>query len=200
MCLPGQAVIERKETGMDRTKQADARRGFTLIELLVVIAIIGLLAAIIIPALNGALGTAKKARAMQMCRDLQGACQRYFAEYNRMPVPTGTKHGEKDLLYSDNNKDVVDILILSGDVEKPEVVNSRSIRFLDMDAKTLDAYEKDKNKGLLDPWGTAYEIYLDMTFDDVIEAEKVDEIKAKVAVRSAGPDGEWDTKDDLRTW
>ena len=117
---------------MDRTERASRRQGFTLIELLVVIGIIGLLAAIIVPALNGALGTATKARAMQMCRDLQGACQRYFAEYNRMPVPPspkGPRHGEKDVLYSEDNKDVVDILILSEDVEKPEVVNARSIRF-----------------------------------------------------------------------
>lgn len=201
VCLPGQASIERKETGMDRTERASRRQGFTLIELLVVIGIIGLLAAIIVPALNGALGTAKKARAMQMCKDLQGACQRYFSEYNRMPVPQGTKHGTEDKVYGrENNRDVVDILILAEDLENPEVVNPRSIRFLDMDAKTLEAYGEDKNKGLLDPWGTAYEIFLDMTFDDLIETDKADEIKAKVAVRSAGPDTIWDNKDDLRTW
>jgi prepilin-type N-terminal cleavage/methylation domain-containing protein len=196
---------------MDRTKQAAARQGFTLIELLVVIAIIGLLAAIIVPALNGALGTAKKARAMQMCKDIQGACQRYFSEYNRMPVPKGTKHGQNDAKYGKDNSAVIDILILSDDLKAEDlpVVNPRSIRFLDMDAKTLEAYNEDKTKGLLDPWYKKddnstrehhYEIYLDMTFDDVIEADNADEIKAKVAVRSAGPDGKWDTKDDIRTW
>jgi hypothetical protein len=43
-----------------------------------------------------------------------------------------------------------------------------------------------------------------MTFDDVIETDKLDEIKAKIAVRSLGPDGkEYDGSgkdDDLRTW
>ena len=203
VCLPGQAVIERKETGMDRTERASRRQGFTLIELLVVIAIIGLLTAIVVPSVNGAFKSAKKARAMQMAKDIQGACQRYFSEYNRMPVPQGVKHGDGDKLYEDDNKDVIDILILADDLKALPVVNAKSIRFLDMDSKTLETYEKDKEKGLLDPWGVAYRIYLDMDFDDRIEVSggsADDAIRAKVAVASAGPDGEWDTKDDIRTW
>ena len=169
-----------------------------------VIAIIGLLTAIVVPSVNGAFKSAKKARAMQMCKDIQGACQRYFSEYNRMPVPQGVKHGDGDKLYEDDNKDVIDILILADDLKALPVVNAKSIRFLDMDSKTLEAYEKDKEKGLLDPWGVAYRIYLDMDFDDRIELSgsggSSDAIRAKVAAASAGPDGEWDTKDDIRTW
>ena len=186
---------------MDRSRTGCRKQGFTLIELLVVIGIIGLLAAIIVPALNGALRSAKKARAMQMCKDLQGACQRYFSEYNRMPVPRGVKHGDGDAKYAEDNFEVVDILVLSDDLKETDlpVVNSRSIRFLDMDAKTAEAYDAGKNKGLLDPWGSAYEIYLDMDFDDVVDLDGV-EFRAKVGVRSAGPDGEWDSKDDIQTW
>lgn len=188
---------------MDRTERASRRQGFTLIELLVVIAIIGLLTAIVVPSVNGAFKSAKKARAMQMCKDIQGACQRYFSEYNRMPVPQGTKHGDADKLYEQDNKDVVDILILADDLKALPVVNAKSIRFLDMDSKTLEAYEKDKEKGLLDPWNVPYQILLDMDFDDLIEVSGVGAeggIHAKVGVRSAGPDGEWDTKDDIQTW
>ena len=188
---------------MDRSRTGCRKQGFTLIELLVVIGIIGLLAAIIVPALNGALRSAKKARAMQMCKDLHGACQRYFAEYNRMPVPQGVKHGDGDKLYEKDNQDVVDILILADGLNALPVVNARSIRFLDMDAKTLEAYEKDKENGLLDPWDGPYQILLDMDFDDVIEVSGVgadDGIRAKVGVRSAGPDGEWGSKDDIQTW
>ena len=185
---------------MDMKKQESQRRGFTLIELLVVITIIGLLAAIIVPSINGAFRTAKKAQAMQQCKDLQGACQRYFSEYNRMPVPQGVKHGNADKSYAEDNKDVVDILILADGLANQTTVNPRGIRFLDMDTKTLEAYEKNKAKGLLDPWGTAYQIYLDMDFDDRISASGVDEFKAKVGVRCAGPDGKWDTKDDIKTW
>ena len=186
---------------MDRTERASRRQGFTLIELLVVIAIIGLLTAIVVPSVNGALRTATKARAMQMCKDLQGACQRYFSEYNRMPVPKGFKHGENDAKYADDNFEVVDILVLSEDLKETDlpVVNPRSIRFLDMDAKTSETYNAGKTKGLLDPWGNPYELYLDMNFDDVVDLDTL-EFRAKVGVRSLGPDGEPDTKDDIQTW
>ena len=186
---------------MDRSRTGCRKQGFTLIELLVVIGIIGLLAAIIVPALNGALRTATKARAMQMCKDLQGACQRYFSEYNRMPVPKGVKHGQDDAKYADDNFEVIDILILSDDLKETDlpVTNPRSIRFLDMDAKTFETYNEAKENGLLDPWDNPYEIFLDMNFDDVIDLDAL-EIQAKVGVRSFGPDGKEDTKDDIRTW
>lgn len=51
-------------------KSTGWKRGFTLIELLVVIAIIGLLAAIIIPSIRGALRTATKTRAQRQIQDL----------------------------------------------------------------------------------------------------------------------------------
>ena len=183
---------------MDMKKQDSQRRGFTLIELLVVIAIIGLLAAIIVPAINGAFRTAKKARAMQQCKDLQGACQRYFSEYNRMPVPQGVKHGQADKMYSTDNNAVVDILVLADGLKDQAVVNARGIRFLDMDAKTQETYAK--KQVLQDPWDKEYQIFLDMDFDDRISAGGVEEFKAKVGVRCAGPDGKWDTKDDIQTW
>ena len=186
---------------MDRTERASRRQGFTLIELLVVIAIIGLLTAIVVPSVNGAFKSAKKARAMQMCKDIQGACQRYFSEYNRMPVPKGTKHGQNDAKYAEDNFEVIDILILSDDLKETDlpVVNPRSIRFLDMDAKTFETYNEDKTKGLLDPWGNPYELYFDMNFDDVVDLDSL-EFRAKVGVRSFGPDGKEETKDDIQTW
>ena len=103
--------------------------------------------------------------------------------------------------YAEDNFEVVDILILSDDLKETDlpVVNPRSIRFLDMDAKTLETYNDDKTKGLLDPWKNPYELFFDMTFDDVVDLDDI-EFHAKVGVRSAGPDGEWDTKDDIRTW
>ena len=175
--------------------------GFTLVELLVVITIIGLLAAIIVPSINAAFRSAKNAKAMGQAKDLKEACHRYYAEYNRAPVPKGTKMGKgTDKKYESDNADVVDILVLADDLKDRSTVNPKLIRFLDMDAKGEEAYGKAKKYE--DPWGHAYQILLDLSYDDTIQVSGVNggEIKAKAAVRSAGADGKFDTKDDIKTW
>ena len=171
--------------------------GFTLVELLVVMGVIGLLAAIIVPSVNVAFKAAKNAKAMGQVKDLQEACHRYYAEYNRAPVPAGTSMGKNcDKKYEDNNASVVDILVLADNLKDRSTVNPKLIRFLDMDVKGQEAYEKAKC--YKDPWGNAYQVFLDLSYDDRITG--VEDIKAKAAVRSAGADGKWDTKDDIKTW
>jgi prepilin-type N-terminal cleavage/methylation domain-containing protein len=58
---------------------------FTLIELLVVISIIAVLASLAVPAVNGAIKSARKAEVRAMANQIKAAVSTYYAEYGVFP-------------------------------------------------------------------------------------------------------------------
>lgn len=196
----GAECAGRKGTETMKRHFERAWHGFTLVELLVVIAIIGLLAGVLIPGLNGAFRAAEKRKALGQMKDLEGAFKAYFTEYGEF-----SPGWSADKAYSADNKKVVDPLLNIGtDAGKGKTtgVNYKGITFLELDSSSREIYD---DKGVYqDPWKKPYEILLDLNLDDEIAQgtgqEQKKAVKAKVAVQTAGPDGQWGTKDDLRTW
>src|SRR5262252_108260 len=64
------------------------RRGFTLIELLVVIAIIGVLVALLLPAVPSARGSARRTQCHNHPKQLALAVQNYTTQSNVLPAHT----------------------------------------------------------------------------------------------------------------
>ena len=69
-----------------KTLRNKNKAGFTLIELLVVIAIIGLLASVVLLALNGARAKARDAKRIADVRQLASAMELYFNDNNSYPT------------------------------------------------------------------------------------------------------------------
>jgi type II secretion system protein G len=69
------------------------QKAFTLIELLVVIAIIGLLASIVLVALNGARSKSRDAKRIADFRELQTALELYYNDNNGYPPLTSCSNG-----------------------------------------------------------------------------------------------------------
>jgi len=68
------------------------QRGFTLIELVVVITIIGVLVAVIVPAVAGYTDNAKKKAAKADAKNIQTALLVYESEYGVLPDDSGTEN------------------------------------------------------------------------------------------------------------
>lgn len=134
-------------------------RGFTLIELLIVIAIIGILMALLFPAVNSAIDAARRAQAKNDVTQLATAITAYETEYGRLPGSTGSSDSNGKVTQS-----FMDILTATGSGTND---NPRKIVFLE-----VNTWKKGKSgtngNNFLDPWGGSYYVALDYNYDNTL--------------------------------
>ncbi len=149
-------------------------KAFTLIELLIVIAIIGILMALLFPALNGVMEAARKAKAKNDVVQLAIAVKAYQTEYGKSPV--SLFGGDEAVVGwyqgpgtgSQYNSEIVKVL--TGEDYKG--LNPRRIVFFEGRNAKGDAKPKDgiaPDGMIYDPWGTPYGIKVDTDYDNWVE-------------------------------
>lgn len=157
-------------------------RAFTLIELLIVIAIIGILMALLFPAVNGAIDAARKAQAKNDVTQIATAVVAYETEYGKLPGLSGSS--------SDSTVDVGSSLvnILTG---QDLTENPRKIVFIE-----IGQWKKNSKSGtnaggnFLDPWGNQYKVTLDGNYDNNVSGGTNNQtIRKKVAVWNNSTNG-----------
>lgn len=148
-----------------------SRGAFTLIELLIVIAILGILMALLFPAVDGALDAAKKAQAKNDVTQIATAITAYETEYGRLPLPTST---------------TVDTTLLAVLTGGSNVNNPRQIVFMEVGA-AKKGKSGTNSKGFVDPWDNPYKIKMDEDYDNHVQgvgwgSNQVSDLLKKVAV------------------
>lgn len=126
-------------------------RAFTLIELLIVIAILGILMALLFPAVNGALDSARKAQAKNDVTQIATAITAYETEYGRLPSGNIT---------TVNSTLVAALIGGSGNTDNP-----RQITFLEVQAAKKGKSGTNASGAFVDPWGEEYKIKMDNDTD-----------------------------------
>ena len=199
-------------------KNDRSANAFTLIELLTVIAIIGVLAALLFPAIKSALLKAETTKAQTAITGLSTAFRAYYTEYGKWPIADTTPGAYivDTPLYG----------ILKGEnITLPPVGtrtyqgNPRNIVFLEFKAADL-VVPSVNTTNFVDPWKRAYYCTFDVTYVNQVPnpfmvalpnlCSGANCINAGFAVWSSGPDGQYDfggdvppsplNKDNVKSW
>ncbi|GAT32912.1 type II secretion system protein G [Terrimicrobium sacchariphilum] len=148
-------------------------RGFTLIELLIVIAIIGILMALLFPAVGSAIDAARRAQAKNDVTQIATAITAYETEYGRLP---GTNSSDNEATVT---KTLVETLTAQSTNDNP-----RKITFIEVNSWKKGKSGTNASGDFLDPWGGSYYVALDYNYDNSLTGVGTNNtnVRKKVAV------------------
>jgi prepilin-type N-terminal cleavage/methylation domain-containing protein len=160
-----------------------SRNAFTLIELMAVVAIIGVVMALVLPALMRAPEAARLERARTEVANLDMVLQAYQTEYRTWPL--GQSGGEF-------NTSLLQVLI-GRSTNAARTHNPSRRVFLEIGALSTNAVGT-----LVDPWGQPYQYEVDDDYDNEITAGGDTVQGRRTAVWSMGPENTDATM--IRSW
>ena len=180
-------------------RQNRCRNAFTLIELLTVIAIIGVLAALLFPAVKSSMLKAETTKAQTAMSGLSHAFRSYYTEYGKWPVSDSVNNinyfvdGNLVALLSGQDITVAPTKDTGGTSGKLEG-NPRKIVFLEFKQADLGTITTCQGC-FMDPWKQPYHYRLDVLYANSIP-NPFDSSRPAITngflVWSAGPDGQQD--------
>lgn len=179
------------------------RQAFTLIELLTVIAIIGILAGILVPAVNRVRETARRSEAQTTTAEIDTALNQYLAEYDRWPrmlsgplevqaiVADTTSLLEGGTVRwtvgNDSLFHALTIVYAPSDFPFGPDQNRRQLVYLSTNEGRLHPDARNPTT-FLDPWGFEYSVAVDNTFSNRLDLGVINpnlpEVRRNIAVWS----------------
>ena len=152
-------------------RDSASRKAFTLVELLVVIAIIGILVALLLPAVQAAREAARRADCMNRMKQISLACLNFHDTNRTFPI---ARQGDEEALLDQVQASVMDILKTPRHLHMTPSPTKSSAPYLtkDSDLKNFTAWDVDERLQQVESQFKAIKEVMDVSLTDKKKLEE----------------------------